>query len=121
VLAHTDLVYYSGDDMMNLPLLAVGATGFISVTGHIVGDRLSEMIEAFAAGRNTEARRIHADALRVNVGLFRNQAAVLTKAALDMLGLPGGGVRQPLLPASDNERKQLRDDLTAGGVKVATA
>jgi 4-hydroxy-tetrahydrodipicolinate synthase len=118
VLARTDLAYYSGDDMLNLPLLSVGATGFISVTAHVVGDRLHEMIEAFAAGRNEVARRIHADVLPVNVGLFRNQGAVLTKAALDMLGLPGGGVRQPLLPASDKERKQLRDDLTAGGVKV---
>jgi 4-hydroxy-tetrahydrodipicolinate synthase len=118
VLARTDLTYYSGEDMLNLPLLSVGATGFISVTGHIVGDRLREMIEAFAAGQNEAARHIHLDVLPVNVGLFRNQAAVLTKAALDMLGLPGGGVRQPLLAASDSERKQLRDDLAAGGVKV---
>jgi 4-hydroxy-tetrahydrodipicolinate synthase len=119
VLARTGLAYYSGDDMMNLPLLSVGAAGFISVTGHVAGDRLREMIEAFAAGRNEQARRIHASLLPVNVGLFRNQAAVLTKAALDMLGLPGGGVRQPLLPASDSERRRLRDDLTAGGVKIS--
>lgn len=119
VLARTDLVYYCGEDMLNLPMLSVGATGFISVTGHVVGDRLREMIEAFAAGRNEEARRIHASVLPVNVGLFRNQAAVLTKAAMDMLGLPGGGVRQPLLPASDSERRRLRDDLTAGGVKIS--
>jgi 4-hydroxy-tetrahydrodipicolinate synthase len=118
VLARTGLVYYSGDDMLNLPLLSVGAVGCVSVTGHVVGDRLREMIEAFAAGRNEAARRIHAGVLPVNVGLFRNQAAVLTKAALDMLGLPGGGVRQPLLPATAAERRRLREDLTAGGVKL---
>jgi 4-hydroxy-tetrahydrodipicolinate synthase len=118
VLAQTDLVYYSGDDMVNLPLLALGAVGFVSVTGHVVGDRLLEMIEAFTAGRNADARKIHTEALPVNVGLFRNQAAVLTKAAMDMLGLPGGGVRGPLLPANDTERRQLREDLTAGGVKL---
>jgi 4-hydroxy-tetrahydrodipicolinate synthase len=56
--------------------------------------------------------------LPVNVGLFRNQAAVLTKAALELLGLPGGGVRGPLLPASDAERQRLVEDLTAGGVKL---
>ena len=56
--------------------------------------------------------------LPVNVGLFRNQAAVLTKAAMEMLGLPGGGVRGPLIPASEDERRQLREDLTAGGVKL---
>jgi 4-hydroxy-tetrahydrodipicolinate synthase len=119
VLARTDLVYYSGDDMVNLPLLSLGAVGFISVTGHVVGDRLHEMIEAFTAGRNTEARRIHQELLPVNVGLFRNQGAVLTKAALDLLGLPGGGVRGPLLPATEAERRQLREDLIAGGVKLS--
>jgi 4-hydroxy-tetrahydrodipicolinate synthase len=118
VLARTGLVYYSGDDMFNLPLLSVGAVGFISVTAHVVGDRLREMIEAFSAGRNADARKIHLDVLAVNVGLFRNQAAVLTKAAMDMLGLPGGGVRGPLLPATEDERRQLREDLTAGGVKL---
>ncbi|MCW2931001.1 MAG: dihydrodipicolinate synthase [Actinomycetia bacterium] len=118
VLARTDLAYYSGDDMFNVPLLSIGAVGYISVTAHVVGDRLREMIEAFAAGRNADARKIHLDVLPVNVGLFRNQAAVLTKAAMDMLGLPGGGVRGPLLPATGDERRQLRDDLMAGGVKL---
>jgi 4-hydroxy-tetrahydrodipicolinate synthase len=118
VLARSDLIYYSGDDMVNLPLLSLGAVGFVSVTGHVVGDRLFEMLEAFTAGRNADARKIHTEVLPVNVGLFRNQAAVMTKAALDMLGLPGGGVRGPLLTATDAERRQLREDLTAGGVKL---
>jgi 4-hydroxy-tetrahydrodipicolinate synthase len=118
VLARTELAYYSGDDMFNLPLLSIGAVGFISVTAHVVGDRLREMIEAFAAGRNADARKIHLDVLPVNVGLFRNQAAVLTKAAMDMLGLPGGGVRGPLLTATEDERRRLREDLMAGGVKL---
>jgi 4-hydroxy-tetrahydrodipicolinate synthase len=116
VLARSDLAYYSGDDPMNLPLWSVGAVGCISVTGHVVGDRIHAMLEAFTAGRNAEAARLHRSMLPVNVGLFRNQAAVLTKAAMDLLGLPGGGVRGPLLPASDAERHTLREDLTAGGV-----
>ena len=118
VLARTDLAYYSGDDPMTLPLLAVGGIGIVSVTAHVVGDRIFEMIEAFAHGRNAEAARLHRSMLPVNVGLFRNQAAVMTKAAMDLLGLPGGGVRGPLLPASAAERQTLRADLTAGGVKL---
>jgi 4-hydroxy-tetrahydrodipicolinate synthase len=118
VMARSRLAYYSGDDMFNLPLLSIGAVGFVSVTAHVVGDRLHEMVEAHHAGRNADARKIHLDLLPVNVGLFRNQAAVLTKAAMDMLGLPGGGVRGPLLPATPEERRQLREDLTAGGVKL---
>ncbi|HEY6497769.1 MAG TPA: 4-hydroxy-tetrahydrodipicolinate synthase [Trebonia sp.] len=118
VLARSDLAYYSGDDPMNLPLWSVGAVGCISVTGHVVGERIHAMLEAFTAGRNAEAARLHRSMLPVNVGLFRNQAAVMTKAALELLGQPGGGVRGPLLPANDAERNTLIHDLIAGGVKL---
>ena len=47
----TDLVFYCGDDMLNLPWLSVGAAGFVSVVGHVVGDRLHDMIDAYRAGR----------------------------------------------------------------------
>jgi 4-hydroxy-tetrahydrodipicolinate synthase len=120
VLARSDLAYYSGDDPMNLPLWSVGAVGCISVTGHVVGDRIHAMLQAFTEGRNAEAARLHRSMLPVNIGLFRNQAAVMTKAAMDLLGLPGGGVRGPLLRASAAERHTLREDLTAGGVKLPT-
>jgi len=76
------------------------------------------MIEAFANGRNAEASRLHLSMLPVNVGLFRNQAAVMTKAAMDLLGLPGGGVRGPLIDATPAQIEQLRADLVAGGVKI---
>jgi 4-hydroxy-tetrahydrodipicolinate synthase len=118
VLRRTDLAYYSGDDPMNLPLWSVGGVGCISVTAHVVGDRIHAMLDAFTAGRNSEAAALHQSMLPVNVGLFRNQAAVMTKAAMDLLGLPGGGVRGPLLPASDAERQTLVQDLIAGGVTL---
>jgi 4-hydroxy-tetrahydrodipicolinate synthase len=118
VMARTDLVYYCGTDMLNLPWLSIGAVGFVSVVGHVVGDRLAEMIDAHSAGRNAEALAIHRELLPVYAGIFRNQGLVMAKAALSMLGLPAGTVREPLLPASDSERLRLREDLTAGGVKL---
>ncbi|MDQ2811065.1 MAG: 4-hydroxy-tetrahydrodipicolinate synthase [Actinomycetota bacterium] len=118
VLAKTGLIYYCGTDMLNLPWLALGAVGFISVVGHVVGDRLREMIESFGAGDVTRARQIHYELVPVYDGMFRNQGAVMTKAALDLLGHPGGAVRAPLLAATDAERDQLTLDLTAGGVKL---
>jgi 4-hydroxy-tetrahydrodipicolinate synthase len=118
VLARTDLVYYCGTDMLNLPWLSIGAVGFISVVGHVVGDRLHEMIDAFGAGEVSRARQLHYELIPVYDGMFRNQGAVMTKAALDLLGLPGGAMRAPLLAATDAERHQLVLDLTAGGVKL---
>jgi 4-hydroxy-tetrahydrodipicolinate synthase len=118
VLARTDLVYYCGTDILNLPWLSIGAVGFVSVVGHVAGNRLLEMIEAFSAGRNAEALSIHQELLPLYTGIFRNQGLVMTKAALSMLGLPAGPVRGPLLPANEAERRQLREDLIAGGVKI---
>ncbi len=118
VMARTDLVYYCGTDMLNLPWLSLGAVGFISVVGHVTGDRLHEMIDAFGAGDVEAARQIHYELIPVYTGLFRNQGAVMTKAALDLLGQPGGAVRGPLLAATEAERHQLVLDLVAGGVKL---
>jgi 4-hydroxy-tetrahydrodipicolinate synthase len=118
VLAQTDLIYYCGTDMLNLPWLSLGAVGFVSVVGHVAGDRLHEMIDAFGDGDVARARQLHYDLIPVYDGLFRNQGAVMTKAALDLFGLPGGAVRGPLLAATDAERHQLALDLTAGGVKL---
>ncbi|HEY0718729.1 MAG TPA: 4-hydroxy-tetrahydrodipicolinate synthase [Streptosporangiaceae bacterium] len=120
VLARTDLVYYCGTDMVNLPWLSLGAVGFVSVVGHLVGDQLHEMIDEFEAGQVGRARELHLALLPVYTGLFRNQGLVMTKAALNLLGLPGGPVRQPLAGATEAEIRRLREDLEAGGIKLPT-
>ncbi|HEY2549473.1 MAG TPA: 4-hydroxy-tetrahydrodipicolinate synthase [Streptosporangiaceae bacterium] len=118
VTASTDLVFYCGSDMLNLPWLSLGAVGFVSVVGHVVGDRLHEMIDAHAAGHNGEALAIHRELLPVYIGMFRTQGVITTKAALGMLSLPGGPVRPPLCDATPDQAEQLRADLLAGGVKL---
>ena len=118
VLARTDLVYYCGTDMLNLPWLSLGAVGFVSVAGHVIGDRLHEMIDEFEAGQTGRARELHLSLLPVYSGLFRNQGLVMTKAALGLLGLPGGPVRLPLESATAAEIRRLREDLELGGLKL---
>jgi 4-hydroxy-tetrahydrodipicolinate synthase len=118
VMARTRLVFYSGDDMLNLPWLALGAAGFVSVVGHVAGDRLHDMIDAHAAGDVAGALRIHRGLLPVYTGIFRTQGVILTKAALGLLGLPAGPVRLPLADATPTEIERLREDLIAGGVKL---
>jgi 4-hydroxy-tetrahydrodipicolinate synthase len=118
VMARTDLAFYSGDDPVNLPWLSVGAVGYVSVHAHVIGDRLHEMIDAYLAGRVEDALAIHRAALPVYTGMTRTQGVITTKAALTMLGLPGGSVRPPLADATLSEIEQLRADLTAGGVKL---
>jgi 4-hydroxy-tetrahydrodipicolinate synthase len=118
VMASTRLAYYCGTDMLNLPWLAIGAVGLVSVAGHVVGDRLHEMIDAYSSGDVSGALQIHRDLLPVYTGLFRTQGVIMTKAALALLGLPGGPVRGPLADATPAQVEQLRTDLVAGGVKL---
>ena len=118
VMNATPLVFYSGDDMLNLPWLSLGAAGFVSVAGHVAGDRLHEMIDAYSAGQTAEALRLHRELLPVYTGLFRNQGVIMTKAALGLLGLPGGPVRLPLSNATAAETDRLRTDLAAAGIKL---
>jgi len=118
VMATTDLVYYCGDDPLNLPFLAIGAAGFVSVHGHVAGDRLHEMIDAYRAGDVATALAIHRELQPVYTGMTRTQGVITTKAALGLLGLPGGPVRPPLVDATPAQIEQLRADLVAGGVKL---
>ncbi len=119
VLARTELAYYSGTDILNLPLLAVGAVGVVSVVGHVAATRIRSMIDAFDAGDAVRARSLHLSLLPAYEGMFRNQGVIMTKAALNMAGLPAGGVRPPLVDATEEEREQLRADLAAAGVDLA--
>ena len=115
-MRETGLAWYSGEDILNLPLLSVGAVGMVSVVGHLVGDRLKAMAEAFAAGDVVKAREINAALLPVYTGIFRTQGVILTKAALNILGLPAGPLRMPLVEATEAQIAQLRLDMTAAGV-----
>lgn len=116
VMRRSDLSWYSGDDGLNLPFLSIGATGFISVTGHVVADRLQQLVAAYLCGDFAEAAAINSDLQPVATGLFRTQGAILVKAALAHLGLPAGPLRSPLIDATAEQRAQLVRDLHAGGV-----
>ena len=120
-IATTGLAWYCGDDILNLPMLAVGGAGMISVVGHLVGDRLKAMAEALWAGRISEAAELNSALLPVYTGCFRTQGVILTKAALAIQGLPAGPVRLPLVDATESQREMLRADLVLGGVRGFTS
>src|SRR3954469_14468045 len=117
-LARTDLAYYSGEDMLTLPLLALGAVGVVSVVGHLAGPRLAELIAAVESGDLVKARAVNESLLPLYTGIFRTQGTIMVKAALRELGLPAGPVRPPLVDATPEQIAQLRTDLAAGGVTL---
>jgi len=117
-IARSGLAWYSGDDMLNLPLLSVGAVGFVSVVGHLVSPELRALLEAYLSGDVAKAAEVHQRLLPVYTGMFRTQGVITTKAALALQGLPAGPLRLPLVELGPEETAQLKKDLAAGGVQL---
>jgi 4-hydroxy-tetrahydrodipicolinate synthase len=104
--------------MLNLPLLAIGAAGFVSVVGHLVTPELRALLDAYTGGDVAKAAEIHQRLLPVYTGMFRAQGVITSKAALALRGLPAGPLRLPLVELTAAQTDQLRKDLAAGGVHL---
>jgi 4-hydroxy-tetrahydrodipicolinate synthase len=108
VLGDTDLAYYCGSDELNLPLLAIGASGVVSTVANVAGRQVRAVLDAFEAGDTAGAARLHRRLLPLVAAVMTEvPGAVAVKALFDAAGLPGGPVRPPLLPAG----KELTDRL----------
>lgn len=109
IIHHTpdNFYVYSGDDSMTLPILSVGGHGVVSVSSHIIGKEMSEMINAHQLGHHREAARLHREWLHLMKALFAAPNPTPVKAALDMVGIPVGSVRLPLVPLNEEEAQSL--------------
>jgi 4-hydroxy-tetrahydrodipicolinate synthase len=96
VMAQTDLSYYAGDDAITLPLMSLGGVGLVGTSTHFTGRVAHRMIDAFAAGDQAEALRLHRALLPVFTGVFATQGCLMVKAGLAHQGMPVGRCRAPL-------------------------
>ena len=99
---------YSGDDGLTLPILSVGGCGIISVAGHVVAERMQEMIGAYLAGDVKLAQVIHSELLPFFKVIFITTNPIPIKTAVNLMGLPGGCFRPPMVPPAAAETEQLR-------------
>jgi 4-hydroxy-tetrahydrodipicolinate synthase len=118
VIAESDLAYYSGDDAMTLPLLAVGAVGVVGTSTHFSAVGTRQMIEAYLAGDVASALRLHQQLLPIYTGIFATQGCILVKAGLRLLGREVGGLRSPLIEATAAEVEGLRSAMAAAGLQT---
>jgi len=116
VIARTDLAYYSGDDPITLPLLSVGAVGIVGTSTHFSGLAAKAMIEAYLRGDVDTALQLHQQLLPIFTGIFATSGVILVKAGLELQGRSAGGVRAPLLPATEAETRALAACLAAAGL-----
>jgi 4-hydroxy-tetrahydrodipicolinate synthase len=106
-----DLGLYAGNDDMFLDVLKLGGWGGICVASHLVGARLQAIAKAFRAGDVSTAERLDAELAPLYKTLFVTTNPIPVKCALDLVGLPAGGLRLPLVPAAPDEREQIAAEL----------
>lgn len=103
----------SGDDSLTLPMMRVGGTGVISVMSHVAGPAMAALIQAQLDGDHERADGIDAALAPLADALFMTANPIMVKAALFELGFGCGGVRLPLVPATDEQRAILRSVMVA--------
>jgi len=116
IIAETGLAYYSGDDALNLPWLAMGAVGFISVWGHVAASQLREMLSAFGSGDVATARKINVALAPLSSAQSSLGGVTMAKAGLGLMGFEVGPPRLPQIPATPEQSAALAADLRAAGV-----
>ena len=107
LLTGDDFAIYSGDDSLTLPMLALGATGVVSVASHLYGPEIKKMITLFKSGDISGARKIHENLFFKMKKLFMAPNPVPVKAALQKRGLIKECVRRPLITLNDDEKAEL--------------
>ncbi|UQX10179.1 4-hydroxy-tetrahydrodipicolinate synthase [Candidatus Mycobacterium methanotrophicum] len=116
LMAETGLAYYSGDDALNLPWLAMGATGFISVISHIAAGQLLDLLSAFASGDVSTARKINVGIAPLCDAMSRLGGVTMAKAGLRLQGIDVGDPRLPQMPATPDQLEALAADMRAASV-----
>src|SRR5439155_7297994 len=114
--APDDLLLYSGDDALTLPIMALGGYGVISVVSHVAGPQIKSMIDAFVSGDVTGAASLHCQLSPLFKAAFITTNPIPIKAALTMCGLPAGGLRPPLVEATEAEQAIIGKALADLGV-----
>ncbi|BBY43108.1 4-hydroxy-tetrahydrodipicolinate synthase [Mycolicibacterium celeriflavum] len=116
IIAETGLAYYSGDDALNLPWLAMGAVGFVSVWAHLAASQLRDMLSAFQSGDIATARKINVTLGPLNNAQTHLGGVTLSKAGLRLQGFEAGDPRLPQIPATAEQLDALVADMRAAAV-----
>ena len=96
-LTPSSFAIYSGEDVLTLPMLTVGAVGVVSVASHLVGKQMQAMIQAYHQGDNSRSQAIQLELLPLFKALFATTNPIPVKAALNLQGWEVGGLRSPLI------------------------
>jgi 4-hydroxy-tetrahydrodipicolinate synthase len=114
VIARTDLAYYSGDDVLTLPWMSIGAVGVVSIISHVCGPEVRALVDAAGKGDFSEALHWHNALLPAHLAMSRTGGGaglVFAKTALTQAGFRVGEPRLPQVPATAEQAELIATDL----------
>jgi len=106
-----NFILLSGDDFLTLPILTLGGKGVISVAANVAPHLMKEMFNAFKAGDLEKARELHYKLMPLFEVMFIDTNPIPVKKALELMGLPAGKPRLPLVELSEEKTEKLREVL----------
>lgn len=109
---------YSGDDNLNLPILAIGGSALISVVSNLAPAGVKQMYNAFAAGDLAKTNELQDKLLPLIDACFTEVNPIPAKAGLNMLGFNAGLPRGPLTDLEDAHKAVMKQALETYGLKV---
>jgi 4-hydroxy-tetrahydrodipicolinate synthase len=115
ILGLCDITVMSGDDSLTLPMMAVGATGVVSVAANVAPDKVAGLCNAWEAGDVKKARELHYELMPLFKALFIETNPMPVKASLAAMGLCENVLRLPLLPMQQNLFAKVRPVLESLG------
>jgi 4-hydroxy-tetrahydrodipicolinate synthase len=116
IVEETGLTLLAGNDDLLMPFLELGGKGGIFVYTNLVAQRVKELITRFEDGDVDGAREIDAELKPIVEALAVTTNPIPVKAALNMLGHDVGGLRLPLVEATEDEKAVVRGALERAGV-----
>jgi 4-hydroxy-tetrahydrodipicolinate synthase len=119
IRARTRLTLLSGDDSLTVPMIAVGATGIISVAGNVAPREMRALTDHARAGRTKEAEAAHRGLLPLFKALFLESNPGPAKYLLSAMGLIENELRLPLVPVEPATAEAIRAAATACGIALA--
>jgi 4-hydroxy-tetrahydrodipicolinate synthase len=121
IAEETRLDLYSGDDPITFDFLELGGVGVVSVTAHLWGVQIAEMVRRHREGDVEGARALHEE-LEPSYELLRIQTnPIPIKAALNLTGHEVGGHRLPMIEANEDELARIRSCLERAGLLAAAS
>ncbi|HEX9123307.1 MAG TPA: 4-hydroxy-tetrahydrodipicolinate synthase [Actinomycetota bacterium] len=115
--APADFEVYSGDDWATFGYMCLGAVGVVSVASNIIGERVHQLTDLVSSGDIAAARKVHEELTPLVNTLFITTNPIPVKTALQILGLPAGPPRLPLVPATAEERTRIEKALVDAGLR----